>query len=46
MVGERTEELTGTIVSIRLPQPSEIVLETDSGEQWISRDGGSEWRRF
>jgi hypothetical protein len=35
--------LTGTIVAIRLPAPSEIILETDAGDQWISRDGGISW---
>lgn len=46
VVRDQAHDLTGTIVSIRLPQPSEIVLETDSGEQWISRDGGTEWQRL
>jgi photosystem II stability/assembly factor-like uncharacterized protein len=45
-VRDRSQDLTGTIVSIRLPQTSEIVLETDSGEQWISRDDGTRWRRL
>jgi hypothetical protein len=45
-VTEGTKELTGSIVAIRLPQPSAIILETDSGEQWISGDGGRRWRRL
>jgi hypothetical protein len=45
-VGEPDATLTGTIVAIRLPAPSEIVLETDTGEQWISRDGGTSWNRL
>jgi hypothetical protein len=45
-VGEPDATLNGTIVAIRLPAPSEIVLETDAGEQWISRDGGTSWNRL
>ncbi len=41
---EGAHALTGAIVSIRLPAPSEVILETDSGEQWISRDGGASWK--
>ncbi len=38
--------MTGAVVSIRLPRASEIVLETDSGEQWISLRKGLDWRRL
>lgn len=38
--------LTGTIVAIRLARPSQIILETDTGGQWISRDGGTSWNRL
>jgi hypothetical protein len=45
-VSDGRRQLTGNIVAIRCPQPLEIVLETDSDEQWISRDGGVEWFRL
>lgn len=44
-VQDASGHLTGAIVSIRLPQPRQIVLETDSGEQWISVNG-IDWRRL
>jgi hypothetical protein len=45
-VSEGDKELTGSIVTIRLPEPSEVILETDSGQQWISRDGGTSWQHL
>lgn len=45
-VAESGAALTGTIVAIRLPAPLEIILETDAGDQWISRDGGASWNRL
>lgn len=45
-VGGEGEALNGTIVAIRLSESSEVILETDSGEQWISRDGGRSWQRL
>jgi len=45
-VGDRGEALNGAIVAIRLSEPSEVILETDSGQQWISHDGGTSWQRL
>ena len=45
-VGAGGEALTGTIIAIRLPDASDIILETDSGQQWASRDSGSSWKRL
>ncbi|HTU43862.1 MAG TPA: YCF48-related protein [Bryobacteraceae bacterium] len=45
-VGGGGEALNGTIVAIRLSEASEVILETDSGQQWISRDGGTSWQRL
>jgi Photosynthesis system II assembly factor YCF48/Putative zinc-finger len=46
VVSDAATALTGAIVAIRLPTPSEIILETDSGGQWISRDDGTSWSRL
>lgn len=45
-IGDGVRNLTGTIVAIRQPLPSEIVLETEAGEEWLSDDGGLRWRRL
>jgi len=45
-VGGGGEGLNGTIVTIRLPYASEVVLETDSGQQWISHDNGVSWNHL
>ena len=45
-VGAEGTKLTGTILAIRLPEALEVILETDSDQQWISRDGGMSWRRL
>jgi hypothetical protein len=44
-VAEPNVELRGTIVSIETHKASQITIKTDLGEQWISVDGGSHWRR-
>jgi hypothetical protein len=43
-VAEGGATLNGTIVSVRLPEGGEVILETDSNQQWISRDDGTSWK--
>jgi hypothetical protein len=45
-VGGGGELLNGSIVAIRLPDRADIILETDSGQQWASRDGGLTWKHL
>lgn len=42
-VGNGAEILNGTIVAIRRPNAADVILETDSGQQWISHDNGLSW---
>jgi hypothetical protein len=44
-VAEANVKLRGTIVSIDTRKPSRIAVKTDSGEEWISMNGGLHWRR-
>ncbi|HEX3685308.1 MAG TPA: YCF48-related protein [Bryobacteraceae bacterium] len=45
-VGGGGELLNGSILAIRLPDRADIILETDSGQQWASRDGGLSWKHL
>jgi Photosynthesis system II assembly factor YCF48/Putative zinc-finger len=45
-VSDRAGELKGTVLGIRLLAPGNVVLETDAGQEWISRDEGISWHRL
>jgi Photosynthesis system II assembly factor YCF48/Putative zinc-finger len=44
-VSEGADALKGTVLTIRL-LAGKVLLETDAGEQWVSRDGGISWQRL
>jgi photosystem II stability/assembly factor-like uncharacterized protein len=45
-VGDENAQLSGEIVTINARNLPRIEITTDSGEQWISEDGGVHWRRI
>lgn len=44
-VAEASTRLGGAIVSIEIPDSQRVIVTTNSGERWISADGGGHWQR-